>query len=284
MTAEYPGADTAALKRPGARKGDLAVVERTSRTYTIGKPTEENIQVEIGVVTSTDRIGKITSYSTHADGSYPRKIDHMREKVLKLEAERVDVPAAIAAAKAHTYPNSDTPKPYASLKEATEAVKPHLGDQREKLKAARAAAPKNRAPLALKAGDVININGISAEVTGAPEAFENSRYDRGVRVPLRVLDGPNPGKEGFQTFKKSDKAQVTGSNRGANAMAGVLQNVAKGLDEIEAERKAAAPAPADNLGLSDEPKEIDIIKGLRRDAQVITPRPGVEPEDQQRRC
>jgi hypothetical protein len=247
------GTDTAGLKRPGARKGDLVVVERrVTNSYGGGGTfrTEEKTEVILGIVTSTDRNGKITSYSTDADGRFPRKVDNVREKTLKLEAERVDVAAAIEAGKRNPWSHdaSKTGMPFGSVDEVKAVVAPFLGDQREKLKAARAAGLKSRAPMALKVGDVVNIGGVSAEVTGLPEEREEFGYrGKRVRVPMRVLDGPSAGKEGSQGFGKSDKVQVTGSNRGANAMAGLLKNVSDGLDGIERER-AAERAPSTTRG------------------------------------
>lgn len=231
-TPAVPGADTAALKRPGARKGDLAIVERTSRSYVIGKPTEERTEVHVGVVTSTDKDGRITGYSTSADGSYPQKVDNVREKVLKLEAERVDVPAAIEAAKQNEWSPGKPGKPLDSVEHAKEVVKPFLGDQRDKLKAARAAAPRGRDPMRLQPGDRILYSGgqrrgegAQLDVIGEPETFSEFGREK-TRVRVRAEDG----REGYVSFMKSEKAQV-------------LPAAAKAETSSAEAPQAAAPSP-----------------------------------------
>ena len=208
-----PSAAAAAPAGPAkARKGDLVLIERTTADYVIGQPRTERTEYTYGVVASVDKNGLVKTYSDHVDGSYPHPL--MRgEKATVGAQEKVDVAGVIAASKQHTFPNSDTPMPFRSVEDAKAILKPHVGDQAEKLKAARAAAPKGRDPLRLKVGDRVLIDAgrgekITAQVTGEPSAFEENRYNRGVRVPMRVLDGPSAGREGTHTFKKSDKAQV----------------------------------------------------------------------------
>lgn len=257
MTSTTPEApavpNTDHLKRPKARKGDLVVVEETTNDYTIGKGSEERTTVHVGVVTSTDRDGRVTGWSRNADGSYPQKVTN-RQKTLKLEAERVDVAAAIAAAQDNPWSHDPSKKgmPFRSVEEARAAVRPHVGDQTEKLKAARAAAPKGRDPMKLKVGDVVTFPAfrqgdppVTAEIIDAPFAKGDQRSHR-VRVKMRVLDGPNAGKEGYHEFKPSERPKVSGSTRGERAMAGLMQNLKTTLDEIDAENAPAPRTPTTN--------------------------------------
>lgn len=254
-TPETPAVpNTDHLKRPKAKKGDLVVVEETTADYsTSGGGRTERTEVRVGVVTSTDRDGRVTGWSTHADGSYPQKVTN-RQKTYKLEQERVDVQAAMAAAAANPWNTRDgaTGKPFASVEEARAAVRPHVGDQTEKLKAARAAAPKGREPMKLKVGDVVTFPAfrqgdppVTAEVIDAPFAKGDQRNHR-VRVKMRVLDGPNAGKEGYHEFKPSERPKVSGSTRGERAMAGLMQNLKATLDEIDAENAPAPRTPTTN--------------------------------------
>lgn len=202
-----PGADTEHLKRPKAKKGDLVVVEETSSSYVIGKGSEESTTVRVGVVTSTDRDGRVTGWSPNADGSYPRKVDH-RQKTYKLEAERVDVAAAIEAAAANPWPHKPEAKgkPFTSIAEARAAVAPHLGDQTAKLKAARAESrgAASRRPAS------------EAKVTEAATAM---RQEKDYAKALRLIDEgevADPGykdKQGrgwsdFRTFVTARRDQV----------------------------------------------------------------------------
>lgn len=202
-----PGADTEHLKRPKARKGDLVVVEETSSSYTIGKGSEEQTTVHVGVVTSTDRDGRVTGWSRNADGSYPKKVSN-REKTYKLEAERVDVAAAIETARANPWPHNPEAKgkPFASLAEARAAVAPHLGDQTAKLKAARAESrgAASRRPTS------------EAKVTEAATAMrEEKDYAKALRL-IGEGEAADPGykdKQGrgwndFRTFVTARRDQV----------------------------------------------------------------------------
>jgi hypothetical protein len=136
-----PGADTEHLKRPKAKKGDLVVVERKTSSNSLVEGRREGVDIIVGVVTSTNRDGIVTGYSTYADGTFPKKVDPARERTLKLEAERVDVQAAMEAAAANPWPQNPgkTGKPFGSLEEARAAIAPHLGDQVAKRDAGRKA-------------------------------------------------------------------------------------------------------------------------------------------------
>lgn len=204
LAAPKPSAASLPKTRTGAKKGDLVLVKTTHRDFVIGKESTERTEYRYGVVGQVDKNGIVKTYSTNPDGSYPTPV-RPGDQTYAANAEQVDVGAVMAAAQAHTYPNSTTPMPFDSFDEAKALAKAHVGDQREKLAAVKAAAPKGRDPLRLQAGDRIEYQGITAEVTGAPEAFENNLYDRGVRVPARNVD---TGKEGFIRYKKSEKARV----------------------------------------------------------------------------
>lgn len=263
-TPEAPQAtppNTDHLKRPKARKGDLVVVEETSSSYVLGEGTRESTDVRVGVVTSTDRDGRVTGWSTNADGSYPQKVTH-RQKTYKLEAERVDVPAAMQAARENRWPGGQEGRPFSSVDAAREAVRPHVGDQAAKLKTARAAAPKGRDPMKLQVGDRVTIPAFRqgdpptiAEVTGPPEAVGPSIGNRngGVRVPLRIVEGPNAGREGGHTFKKSDKAQVLPSAPAEAAPAPRAATTTRGRIPQDAKRTVMARdgAAVDGVDMTD---------------------------------
>lgn len=201
-----PGADTEHLKRPKAKKGDLVVIEETSSSYIIGKGSEEETTVRVGIVTSTDRDGRVTSYSTNADGSYPQKVGN-RQKTYKLEQERVDVQGAMAAAAANPWPHKPEAKgkPFASLAEARAAVAPHLGDQSAKVKADAAA---KRAAASRRPASEAKVGEAAAAMRAKDYADALRLIDEGEAADPGYKDKNGKGWGDFRTFVTARRDQV----------------------------------------------------------------------------
>jgi hypothetical protein len=112
------------------RRGDLAVIERTSVTHTATSRTEYTVMT-VCSVTRDGRAKAVRDDRYPSDGhtvSYPQPLERMLglRNILIVPKTDIDVPAAIATARAHTYPNSTTPRAYDSLDEVRAALRPHL--------------------------------------------------------------------------------------------------------------------------------------------------------------
>ena len=59
---------------------------------------------------------------------HPQPLDQMPafRNILIVPKTDIDVDAAIATARAHTFPDSTTPRPYGSLDDVRAALRPHL--------------------------------------------------------------------------------------------------------------------------------------------------------------
>lgn len=235
--AAAPGADTEHLKRPKAKKGDLVVIETKSTRYISGEGSREVTSVHIGVVASVNRDGVVTSWSRNVSGSNPMKVTN-RDKTFKLEAERVDVRAAIETAQANPWPHSpgNKGKPFDSLAEARAAVAPHLGDQTAKLKAERAEArgAAKRRPAS------------QAKVTEAATALRQEKdYDKALRL-IDEGEAADPGYkdvngkgwDDFRTFVTAHR------DRAAKEQAAKDAEAAKPKESADAKRAALTPPEA----------------------------------------
>jgi hypothetical protein len=120
------------------RRGDLVIIEKnTPYTTTDGNGparTQHEKEYELMQVTGMTRDGRIrTVSSVRYEGEiFPENLDRMLYTTGRrwiLPAAEIDVTAAIKAARAHTYPNSDSMRAWPSLDAARDAVRPALKNQ-----------------------------------------------------------------------------------------------------------------------------------------------------------
>lgn len=192
-----------------ARKGDLVAIERTTRDYTIGQGSQERTEVQLAMVESVDRNGIVKSYRTVGWGDElvsdnAVKIDPIREKTLVGSQDRVDVRAALEAAKQHTWPDTTQPKAYDSVEEAARVAK------RFELKegdARRGPVVDESTPKGLRVGDRVRLDRGSntVEVTIIGRAEETTRYGN---KALKLMAKLDDGKEGAIFLKPTDKVKV----------------------------------------------------------------------------
>lgn len=117
------------------RRGDLAVIERTRIDHSTTRRTETT-EYTVMVVCSVTREGRAKAVRDDrypGDGPnipHPQPLNDMLglRNILIVPKTDIDVQAAIATARAHTYPNSTTPRAYDSLDAVREALRPHLTD------------------------------------------------------------------------------------------------------------------------------------------------------------
>ncbi len=110
-----------------AKRGDIAVIVTEERTFYTNQPTETRTRVDVTEITSITREG-IVKAVRNVWGGVPYSVDihHARRSALYVVPKTdVDVPASMAAARAHTFPNSDTPMPYGSLAEVKAMLSVH---------------------------------------------------------------------------------------------------------------------------------------------------------------
>ena len=115
------------------RRGDLAIVERLRVTQSATTRTEET-DFTVMTVCSITREGRAKAVRDDRHPSDGHNVPHAQpldrmhglRNVLVVPQADIDVAAAIATARAHTYPNSDTPRAYESLDAVREALRPHL--------------------------------------------------------------------------------------------------------------------------------------------------------------
>lgn len=115
-----------------AKRGDLIVIETVRRDYVIGQGSTERRQFEVFEVAGLFRDGRVRTVRSVAWSSNYAQTLEGRQKVIGLvrtyllPAAGIDKGAAVEAIKAHTYPNSDTPMPFASLDEVRALLKPFI--------------------------------------------------------------------------------------------------------------------------------------------------------------
>lgn len=115
------------------RRGDLAVIERLSINHGQAERTEAT-EFTVMVVCSVTREGRAKAVRDDrypGDGHnvpHPQPLDSVLglRNILIVPKTDIDVPAAIAAARAHTFPDSTTPRAYATLDDVRAALRPHL--------------------------------------------------------------------------------------------------------------------------------------------------------------
>ncbi|WP_327359768.1 hypothetical protein [Streptomyces sp. NBC_01304] len=129
-------ATSTATKQPATRvrRGDLVIVEM-SLSHIVGTPgrnlrTVPVTEYAVMMVTNLYRDGRIKMVRDIAwgDDSAPQMLDgmlHATGKRLNVPQSEVDVEGVAGAARAHTYPNTTTPRRFPSLDAVREALTPH---------------------------------------------------------------------------------------------------------------------------------------------------------------
>lgn len=113
-----------------ARRGDLIVVERIERSYTISHGSSERTRYDVMEVAGLFRDGRVRTVRSVAwKDSYTQEIEGKRRmlglvQTYLLPATDIDKEAAIKAVREHTYPNSTTPMPFDSLDEIRALLRP----------------------------------------------------------------------------------------------------------------------------------------------------------------
>jgi len=120
-----------------AKRGDGVVVETRHTGYMIPGPgkTEpyDYHQYEVGVVTGITRDGHVRTWrpawvsEDEHDRHTKQGLPFNKTQIWLLPATEMDVPACLAAYQAHTYPGhaDGLPKPYDTLAEVRDALRPH---------------------------------------------------------------------------------------------------------------------------------------------------------------
>jgi hypothetical protein len=213
---EAPGkaeaAPAAAPEQPKtmkARKGDLVAVQRTTRDYVTGQGSTERAEVQLAMVESVDRNGVVKSYRTVGWGDElvsdtAQKVDPVREKTLAVSQDRVDVRAALEAAKRHTWPNSTQPKAFDSFEEAARVAKQFALKEGD---VPRGPVVDESTPKGLRAGDRIRISEGREAVVIAPAQQVTAGFGK-PRKEFAVKLRTDDGTEGHMRFKPTDKIRV----------------------------------------------------------------------------
>lgn len=112
-----------------ARRGDIAVIEKIRVDHSSTSRTE-CLEYAVMLVSNLTRDGRVKAVKDvrWGDGAYAQPVDRMLgfQRLHLIAQASIDVAAAIATVRAHTYPNSTTPRNYDSLNAVREALRPHL--------------------------------------------------------------------------------------------------------------------------------------------------------------
>jgi hypothetical protein len=118
------------MTRP-ARRGDLVVVEETTVTHMIGARSAATTRYTVAVVTSVTRDGAVKSLREDhraAGTGAVREVRRMgpRVRLLTFPKDQIDVAAAQQAARDHTWPGGQPSRPFDTLDEVRDALRPFL--------------------------------------------------------------------------------------------------------------------------------------------------------------
>lgn len=111
-----------------ARRGDLAIIERLHVSHATTGRTETT-EYAVVIVSNITRDGHVKAVRDvrWGDDAYPQPLDRIVgfRRIYLVSKTGIDVAAAIATARAHTYPDSTTPLAYDSLDDVRAALAPH---------------------------------------------------------------------------------------------------------------------------------------------------------------
>lgn len=114
--------------RGPARRGDLALLVEEHWDYVLGEGVRERTTVEVCVVTSVTRRGLIKRLRDSWGGELAYRPGRY-QWVGIIAKGRVDVEAAHQAARERVYPGTSQPRPFDSVEEAQEFLRPLLREQ-----------------------------------------------------------------------------------------------------------------------------------------------------------
>ena len=108
-----------------AKRGDLAVIERTTHDFVIGQGASERTTYVVARVVSITRDGIVKAIEEPSyQGSLWTRTLTYDERVYVQPATTVDVALALDIARQHTWPGHDeSPMPYSSLDEVKAALR-----------------------------------------------------------------------------------------------------------------------------------------------------------------
>lgn len=113
-----------------ARRGDLAVLVSVRQDFVIGQGSSVSTQVDVVQVASVTREGVVKAVRSVWRDSTPLPLarwPHANPQVLLVSRDRIDVEAALTAARAHAWPgHPDQPMPFDSVEEARDLLRPFL--------------------------------------------------------------------------------------------------------------------------------------------------------------
>lgn len=114
-----------------AKRGDLAIIER-EKSYHSTTKRETSVEYAVMLVVSITRGGDVKAVKDlrWGDGddvwAQPTRLIHGLQRIHIVAKAEIDVAAALATARAHTWPGHDQPRDYDSIDAVREALRPHL--------------------------------------------------------------------------------------------------------------------------------------------------------------
>lgn len=113
-----------------AKRGDSVAIVSETRDYVIGQGSSTATRVELGQVTSITRDGAVKAFrSLGWSDSSARPIERVvgfRQAII-IPATQIAPDDVQSVAKAHHWPgHPNQPRPFESLEEVREALRPHL--------------------------------------------------------------------------------------------------------------------------------------------------------------
>ena len=109
------------MAQRAAKRGDLIVIEKIERTYFLTVGWRERAWFEVYEVAGLFHDGRVRTVRSVAwSGAVEQQVEGKRAilglvRTYLVPAARIDKAGAVEAVRAHTYPNSTTPMPFASL-------------------------------------------------------------------------------------------------------------------------------------------------------------------------
>lgn len=112
-----------------ARRGDLVIVQHSTLEATRDGRGRTVHRFRVAVVTSVTRDGQVKAFQEHsASAPYQVKHEPRNTRLHIVSQEKIDVEAALATARANPWNTGGghLGKPYYSLTEVRDAMKPHM--------------------------------------------------------------------------------------------------------------------------------------------------------------
>ena len=107
-----------------ARRGDLVVIERKTSYVTTSDGWHESTEYDVGIVTSITRDGLVKACKTRYADSVPMDHIHGYLRSFIVPQSEIDVVSAVEAARANEWSSGHTGKPFDSLDEVRDVLRP----------------------------------------------------------------------------------------------------------------------------------------------------------------